>query len=753
MKISRVAMIATAVLVSASCASTDALTSPDAATAETAETTSPTTALFHNTFALNNTPDPIAASITGPDSVTCGDARYVVRVAGVAGGNHDVIALMDGSGSLGAEDWTRSKLALTALVNTFEWGPSLNRLGILRYSTGVDTIVPLNFPLQNADSSDVNQDILNASIAGMTYPRGYAYMKDAVEAAIDMFDAQGRSNASKTIVFFTDGVPNPSFQSPCTLATALASRGIEVKIIMNGSNATTRGVSCLVGDTANDITPLADVQWAQQIDMGEPRNVTWTGTYDAQMSYAGSLESRGSVYLNSTTHQIRWDLGRVPAGSQDSFVIRLHRPAANGTVTAFTKDSIYYRLSTVDIYHAISLGDVQTSMYPCDNSAPVIAPTATGTTGANGWYVSDVHLVWSVVDAESPVISADTACATAKDITTDTEGTVFTCSATSTGGTTSESVTIKRDVTRPVITFGAHLPSYKNNESISITCTATDATSGIDPDHTACVTYSAAPHTLSVGTHEFVANATDMAGNATSDTVRFEVIPSDVTPPVIVGSVTGQLGQNGWYTSAVSVSWNVTDAESAISARSGCETISIGTDTNGQTVTCTATSLGGTDSRSETVKVDRTAPVVAFSGNAGTYAASAMIHITCSASDAMSGVATSNCANVDGPAYSFGVGAHSISATATDRAGNEGGASAMYTVTVDVASINAVIDQLIGDANVANGLRAKLDAIGNGNARNKANLVRAFVNQVEAQRGKKLSNAVADLLIGLVGAL
>jgi hypothetical protein len=77
----------------------------------------------------------------------------------------------------------------------------------------------------------------------------------------------------------------------------------------------------------------------------------------------------------------------------------------------------------------------------------------------------------------------------------------------------------------------------------------------------------------------------------------------------------------------------------------------------------------------------------------------------------------------------------------------------MYTVTVDVASINAVIDQLIGDANVANGLRAKLDAIGNGNARNKANLVRAFVNQVEAQRGKKLSNAVADLLIGLVGAL
>jgi hypothetical protein len=108
----------------------------------------------------------------------------VVRVAGVAGGNHDVIALMDGSGSLGAEDWTRSKLALTALVNTFEWGPSLNRLGILRYSTGVDTIVPLNFPLQNADSSDVNQDILNASIAGMTYPRGYAYMKDAVEAAI-----------------------------------------------------------------------------------------------------------------------------------------------------------------------------------------------------------------------------------------------------------------------------------------------------------------------------------------------------------------------------------------------------------------------------------------------------------------------------------------------------------------------------------------------------------------------------------------
>ena len=42
------------------------------------------------------------------------------------------------------------------------------------------------------------------------------------------------------------------------------------------------------------------------------------------------------------------------------------------------------------------------------------------------------------------------------------------------------------------------------------------------------------------------------------------------TPPrSITPSVTGTLGNNGWYRSDVSVSWSVTDAESEITSTQG----------------------------------------------------------------------------------------------------------------------------------------------------------------------------------------
>ena len=35
--------------------------------------------------------------------------------------------------------------------------------------------------------------------------------------------------------------------------------------------------------------------------------------------------------------------------------------------------------------------------------------------------------------------------------------------------------------------------------------------------------------------------------------------PTDNTPPVITPTVTGPLGENGWYTSDIEISWSVTD--------------------------------------------------------------------------------------------------------------------------------------------------------------------------------------------------
>src|SRR5690606_12657662 len=78
-----------------------------------------------------------------------------------------------------------------------------------------------------------------------------------------------------------------------------------------------------------------------------------------------------------------------------------------------------------------------------DDSAPVIVPVLVGTLGNAGWYVGDVHVSWSVVDAESPLL--ETSGCAASTVVADTAGTTFTCSATSTGGSASESITVRRD--------------------------------------------------------------------------------------------------------------------------------------------------------------------------------------------------------------------------------------------------------------------------------------------------------------------
>ena len=88
-----------------------------------------------------------------------------------------------------------------------------------------------------------------------------------------------------------------------------------------------------------------------------------------------------------------------------------------------------------------------------DDTPPFVVPSVTGTLGASGWYTSDVTVAWSVSDPESEVTSTN-GCGSVT-VTEDTAGTTFTCSATSAGGTASESVTIKRDTTAPTVTCSA----------------------------------------------------------------------------------------------------------------------------------------------------------------------------------------------------------------------------------------------------------------------------------------------------------
>ena len=94
--------------------------------------------------------------------------------------------------------------------------------------------------------------------------------------------------------------------------------------------------------------------------------------------------------------------------------------------------------------------------------------------------------------------------------------------------------------------------------------------------------------------------------NGISDIYMYTI--PDTTPPVITPHVTGTQGNNGWYISSIGVNWQVQDLESAITNTVGCGPSSITADTTGITLTCTATSAGGTASKSITIKRDATPP-------------------------------------------------------------------------------------------------------------------------------------------------
>jgi len=155
------------------------------------------------------------------------------------------------------------------------------------------------------------------------------------------------------------------------------------------------------------------------------------------------------------------------------------------------------------------------------------------------------------------------------------------------------------------------------------------------------------------------------------------------------------------------------------------------------------------------INVDMTAPVITFSGNAGTYTVDQTVNITCSASDALSGVESSTCADITGPAYSFGLGITTRSAGPTDRAGNVGSGSASFTVIVTAASLDALITRFFGaDVSGASGLIAKVASIAAAsNAAAKSGAVGAFDNQVDAKVGNPLTAEQAALLKQLAAAL
>ena len=148
-------------------------------------------------------------------------------------------------------------------------------------------------------------------------------------------------------------------------------------------------------------------------------------------------------------------------------------------------------------------------------------------------------------------------------------------------------------------------------------------------------------------------------------------VPGDPSPPVITPVYSQPFPANGWFRSAVTVSWSVVDSESIILETAGCDVKTFTTDTPGEPVSCWAKSDGGENSAAKTIKVDRTPPTAGGTAgrppNAqGWY--TAPVAVSFSGTDAISGIASCTSTSYAGPDNGNAV----VAGTCTDAAGNVG---------------------------------------------------------------------------------
>ena len=188
-----------------------------------------------------------------------------------------------------------------------------------------------------------------------------------------------------------------------------------------------------------------------------------------------------------------------------------------------------------------------------------------------------------------------------------------------------------------------------------------------------------------------------------------QLVQLTMPAPTISASASPAANAAGWNNTAVTVSFTCADPLSAIVG--GCPApVTLGTEGADQSVSRTATTEGGLSLSAgvANIDIDLTNPTVTYTGGKASYQVDEQVSITCTAADALSGVASTTCANVSGPAYSFGLGSHTFSATATDKAGNTAGGSVTFTVGVTYTSLCNLSRQFSSSQGIGNALCALL---------------------------------------------
>jgi hypothetical protein len=226
--------------------------------------------------------------------------------------------------------------------------------------------------------------------------------------------------------------------------------------------------------------------------------------------------------------------------------------------------------------------------------------------------------------------------------------------------------------------------------------------------------------------------------------------------PVITVTRTPLPNEAGWNSSDVTLSFDCVDNESGVALCPAPVTVS--TEGAHQTVTVTAWDNAGNPNTATVsdINIDLTAPTVTFSGNVGAYTVDQSVVINCAAADALSGLQSTTCANLNTPAYMLPLGINTVNAEATDRVGHLTAASTTFTVNVTYDAMCNLTQRFATSKNVANNLckllRNAASAEAKGDLAKKQQNIQLYIDGVNAQVGKAFTTDQAAVLTRLAQA-
>ena len=252
-------------------------------------------------------------------------------------------------------------------------------------------------------------------------------------------------------------------------------------------------------------------------------------------------------------------------------------------------------------------GEPRLLSFAADPTPPEVTPLVDGTPGNDGWYVSDVDLAWDIFEPDS-VLAQVSGCENATVASDGIQS--FSCAAESSGGATSETITIKRDANPPKLSVAiSPTPNAANwtNEFTSATFTCSDfGASGPIPNSICGGTVSVLGETDRDGT-TFTRLARDVAGNEVTKSVTLFV---DRTPPTISATSDSSPNALGWNNRDVTATFECEDVLSGIETCPGPSVLSA--EGVNLSVGGTATDIAGNTAVGAVtgLKIDKTPPEI-----------------------------------------------------------------------------------------------------------------------------------------------